>query len=242
MAGEPYLERSAESFDNNEEIWPEYDLWHRYTRTRIEKFLAKHEDSIRNAELVINAGSSGESYGFDDSKQLHVDLVKHRIAHKPMHVVASVEKLPLDNSSADTILCLGSVLNYTDPFVVIKEFSRVIKQGGTLFIEFECSNTLELLFSKKFNANATLVRTFYRSKEETIWYFSEKWISGILRSYGFQIVDSDRWHIFSPFVYKLTGNDTFSSRFAVLDSLLNRIPLVNKCCSNIILSCTRINP
>jgi len=241
MDQESHYDRVTQSFSNGNPIWPENDVWHMYTRKKIEAFLFKHHYAVEDAKNIINAGSSGESYGFDESNMLHIDLAKERIENKPKYLVANLEQLPIEEAFAECIICVGSVLNYTDPLRVIKELHRVNKQDGYLFIEFECSNTLELVFTRKFNQSATIVKTFYRGNEEIIWYFSERWIKSILFSFGYEVISEDRWHIFSPLIYRITQNSSFSSKFIFLDRLLNRLPFTRQCSSNIFLLCRKTN-
>jgi hypothetical protein len=235
------IEDIYEEYNNNNEIWPKNDPWHFYTRKKIENFLDSNWSLIRGSTLIVNAGSSGENYGISDDRTMHVDIIEARIKNKPHHVVANLEKLPLPASFANTVLCVGSVINYVDLVRTISEFARITVLGGSLLLEFECSNTLELLFSKKMNSNAIIRATHYRGGSTKIWYYSSSWVKKVLQQFGYQIVSEDRWHFISPLILKLTGSMNFSAKFASLDPLIYKIPILNNYSSNHMLLAKKIS-
>lgn len=228
-------------YDNNEKIWPENDRWHLYTRRKIESFIQKHMGIISNCDFIINAGSAGESYGIDDMKTLHIDLISKRIINKPNNLVTNLERIPVDPEIADIVLCVGSVVNYTDLLKTIQEFSRISKKEAYLILEFECSNTLELIFSRDIKANALIKKTYYRGKETRIWYYSKNWVEKILKEYGYKVISNDQWHYLSPLVLKISNKMNFSTYFSKLDSIIKHLPFVNKFYSNYILLARRIS-
>lgn len=222
-------------YNNQEQIWPLSDLWHHYTRKRIEHFLEKNRPLIERSQTIINAGSAGESYGIDDLKTIHIDIISERIAGKPHKLVNNLENIPLPLDFADMILCVGSVINYIDLIRAIQEFTRILKIGGYLILEFECSNTLELIFSKNIKSNALIRNTFYRGKPTKIWYYSKYWVFKVIEEFGFEILSKDQWHYISPLALGLTKKMNFSSWFSKFDPVIKYIPLLNKYYSNCIL-------
>lgn len=228
-------EEIKQTFEGNKSIWPVSDKWHYYTKFRIHKFVNRLNQITDSSKSVINAGSAGENFGILESKTLHVDLVLDRIKNKPNHLEANIEKIPIEEDFADLIICVGSVINYSDLLRTISEFSRLTKPGGHLILEFELSNTLELLFTSNFNANAVIITTFYRGDTTKIWYYSEAWVINILLQHGFRVVLIDKWHYLSPLIFKLTKNSNFSYVFSKLDFIIKKIPLLNRYASNAIL-------
>ncbi len=231
----------AKKYQLRKDIWPLEDKWHRYNHYKISSFIRKnYPGPTSNDKLILNAGSGGQGYGFDESNMYHFDLVDTNIKEKKYFTVGNIESLPYKDQSFDVILCVGEVLNYTDAFRSILEFSRVVKVGGELVLEFESSKTLELLFKPEFNATSTIVDTFFQGKAEKIWYYSEDYILAVLQDFGFEIKKIERFHTLSILVQRLTNSPNFSVKFACLDYLVRYIPWLNGCASNVILKAQKI--
>lgn len=228
-------QKIADKYNKIETIWDKKDQWHWNTFQMIIEFISKHTDSWAERKYtILNAGSGGNSYELPLESMVHMDIANKKIANIPNSIVASIEDIPFADRSFDTILCVGSVINYCDPIRSIQEFSRTLKVGGQLILEFENSKTLELLASKDYNKNAVLVDTFYKG-EETIWFYSEKFILEVLKENNLVLQAKDSCHILSPFVYRLTNKANFAAYFAKLDCFLKHLPFFRKVSSNIIL-------
>lgn len=228
----------AKRYNDLDIIIDDDDKWHLITKRTISGFIHDSLKSISGSNIskILNAGSAGYSYGLDEGNITHVDVADKHLADLKNAVVSNIEKMPFDKKEFDIIICVGSVLNYCDPVSVVKEFARVIKDGGHVILEFENSRTFELLFKKGYNQSALYVETFFdaHGDKEKIWYFSEDLIKKLLSSYGWKVLREQRFHILSPLIYRLTGNASFSSRFCRLDNLLKKIPWVGKLSSNVI--------
>jgi len=234
-------EEILNEFNNDNEIWPKEDKWHTYTQKNIQDFISSNQGLINDAGLIINAGSAGENYGISDQKTLHIDIAEHKIISKPQHLVSNLESISLQSNYADIIICVGSVINYSDASRIINELSRLLKVNGYLILEFENSNTLELLLSREFNANVTFRKTFYRYIESKIWYYSEDWIEKILNTSDIIVIKRLRWHIISALILGICKKGNFSSRFSCLDKFARKIPLVRRNSSNVIFLCKKID-
>lgn len=151
-------------YNNIEEIWSKDDSWHFYTFKKISNFIKTVFESfnIRENFVLLNAGSAGNDYNIKCNKHIHIDLAEQKVNTKEHFLVASIENIPLEKNSVDCILCVGSVLNYTDAIQSIKEFQRTLKDTGYLIIEFENSYSFEYLFTKNFKKKADIVTTFYK--------------------------------------------------------------------------------
>ncbi|HWZ22091.1 MAG TPA: hypothetical protein VNW06_05525 [Cytophagaceae bacterium] len=235
-------EKVANIYANDDEIWVKEDKWHFYTFRRIKYFIIKNRDIIYDSNNIINAGSGGNNYGFSDNKMYHIDLVDNKIKSKPRYIVGSLNKhIPLRSGYADTIICVGSVINYCDAVLVINELARLQDKNGHLILEFECSKTLELLFSKYMNARTKFHKTYYRDEESYLWYYSESYIKEILNMNGYIIVKKEKFHFMSPLFLKITKNLNFSNIFSKLDYCIERIPILNRYSSNIILIARKVS-
>ncbi len=226
----------VEKYNNLDSIWDLNDKWHSYTFKMISKFIIqnlKHYSHIDNIK-ILNAGSAGYSYELPEKNITHIDIAEKKIKDLENSIQANIEDIPLSNDTFEAIICVGSVINYCDPISAIQEFSRVLKKNGKLILEFENSNTLELIGTNKYNKKAILIDTFYLGKE-TIWYFSESFIEEILTENGFLITKKNRWHILSPLIYRYTKKGNFSAFFCKLDSMLKLFPFFKKVSSNTII-------
>lgn len=115
------------------------------------------------------------------------------------------------------------------------EFARVLNKGGKIILEYESSNSLELLGSRDMNKISVIRKTFYNHKDETIFYYSNDYIKFLCERGGFKILNIKRIHLISALVYMLTKRANFSAFFGKLDNFISFIPIVNKFSSNVIL-------
>ena len=89
---------------------------------------------------MLNAGSLGVTFTFRGDLYLldaSLDTMKgFRNAY-----VGSVERMPFQDGLFDAVICVDSVLDYSDAGRVIKEISRVLKKGGRFILEYERSQS-----------------------------------------------------------------------------------------------------
>lgn len=223
-------------------IWDKNDKWHYYVYIQIKKYIRKtiRKNYITNNTRLLNAGSGGQEYGLKFFNHIHLDIVDKRMKDKKNFVKASIENIPFQDNSFDLIICVGSVINYCDALKALSEFERLISKNGILIIEFESSLSFEYLFTMQFNSSASIVKTFYQGKEEKIWVYSEKYIKELLKINNFVIIEENRFHIFSSFIYRLTKNINFSTKFIWLDCIIKKFKFPGKFATNIIFTCKKI--
>lgn len=117
--------------------WPEHDPWHAQTHAaiqrQVEQWLAKYASG---GMQILNAGSGGTEYK-TSGDIIHMDIVERYVSKFERRLVGSIENIPLPDASIDGIICVGSVINYTDAQQSIAEFSRTLRAGGFLILEYE---------------------------------------------------------------------------------------------------------
>lgn len=224
-------------YEDRLDIWLETDPWHYYTYTAIATFI---DDQINRFNIsssidVINIGSGGNPYSFEEQNMLHVDIVSKNIKNKPHSLIANVEKIDVPDNSFDCCLCVGSVINYADALLSIKEITRILKPGGYCFLEFENSKSFEFYGTKDYNQSATVVETFYQGEKEKLWVYSESYIKQMLNSFQCKILKTKRLHIISPLVYRISKDSKRSAHFYKIDKLMSFIPRISHNASNIII-------
>jgi SAM-dependent methyltransferase len=226
----------AKKYNSLDVIWHESDKWHSVVKRNIDRFISSVINDIQDIAKykILNAGSGGNNYNIPEKNILHIDIAETKLKGLPNAIVADVQNIPLNGNQFDLTICVGSVINYCDPIIVLKEFERLSKSGGYLILEFENSYTLELIGKASFNKRAVLVKTFYNGDSENLWFFSESYILELAHLSGYRLLSSKRFHIISPLIYRITKNDRLASKFAKLDKICRYIPLLNKFSSNTI--------
>jgi len=200
--------------------WPEHDPWHAQTfaaiQTAVEEWLAEHtSDGMR----ILNAGSSGTEYKMQ-GELIHLDIVEKYICQFKNHLVGSIEDIALPNGSVDGIVCVGSVINYADAQCAIAEFSRVLKAGGFLILEYERSDSAEFLWTPRHGKYLFPQSYDYNGQTHLLWMYSEKHIRQMLEHDQFVICAQKRFHSLSSLLYRLGMPEGQAARFAKFDRLV----------------------
>jgi len=222
-------------------IWPKSDIWHTYTYNYMCAYLKKElpKYCINSVTKILNAGSAGNTYDID-GEHYHVDICYEKIAHLKNAIEASIEELPHENNFFDGCICMGSVINYSDAAKSLFQLARVIKSGGFLIFDFEQSGSLQFIFSKIFNKNATIINTFNSGKTDRLWVYSRRYILSILNSAGLIVQKVEYFHILSSLAYKFLKNENKATAFTKFDVIAKYIPLLRKCSCNVILTCRKL--
>lgn len=229
---------TKEVYSSMEKVWPDNNKWYSYLHNSIIKYIENKLGHILSSKnIYLNAGSGGSIYNLPGTCY-HVDIVPNLIQNLPNAFVASIENLPFNDGCFDAIICVGSVINYCSAFESISEFSRTIKKGGVLILEFERSQTAELWFSNDFGKNATLQQYNYLENIHTLWLYSETYISNILRQNQFKIIDKKRIHSLSAVINKFSKNENYAGKFGYFDWLFSPISYITA--HNIIIMCKKI--
>jgi SAM-dependent methyltransferase len=155
----------------------------------------------------------------------------------PNPIVASVEALPLSDGSVDTVICVGSVINYCDPAAAISEFGRVLRPGGALVLEFESSFSAELITQEAYGSSAAVAETFYANREEAVWVYSPAHIRNLLTAGGFKVERSVPIHVISPWALLVSRSGRLAALIARSDHVLRGVPLLTRWASNHLFFC-----
>lgn len=215
----------------------EEDPWHHEVEKVIRKRVLKAINKYTNENSVIlNAGSGGETYPVK-GKIINLDIVDTNIKQFPNYLVSSVTDIPLENDSIDMVICVGSVINYTDAFKALNEFKRILKPKGLLILEFERSNSADFLWKKEHHKDMVEVVYDYNDQKHTMIMYGEKYIKKNLKRLGFDIKRKHRYHIASMLANRLGANDNVDYKFIHLDWLL--YPISYCLAHNIIISCRK---
>lgn len=235
-----YEKETQKLYNNIEQIWPENNAWYDYTHQTIVNFIYKNAFIFKDNSNVLNAGSGGSVYPDINGNFFHVDITDKFISKLPNSFVASIEDLPFNNEFFDSTICVGSVLNYCNAFNALSEIYRVMKLNSYLILEYERSESGELIFHKDYNKSSTQQSYQYNNQDNhNIWLYSDKYINNILQTLGFKIIRNKYYHIFSALFNQFIKDEIRSGEIAYLDCfgiwplsrLLahNRILIAKKC-------------
>lgn len=220
------------------EIWAATDVWHQWSYSQIQKYLSRIPFSRQSS--LLNAGSGGNDYGIICKEMVHVDIAEEKLKGIENAVIGSIESMPFPDSRFDDIVCVGSVINYCDAGAVIAEFSRVSKPGATLILEFENSGGFEYRKKACYKEAAAVVTVQFQGAAHTQWLYSASYIMSLLAAHHFSILDVYPYHICSSLALSLNGVETKAARFAQIDTLIRKIPLLATHANNYIVRCSKL--
>ena len=243
----PVIERDRNFIEKRRKFYEESyskgeppDAWHKYSQRVINSTTRQWFDDLNSPQRkdILNAGSGGNQYGIKAS-MVHLDLVKKRISEYPNYIVGDVSNIPATEGSFDTVLCVGSVLNYANPILAIQELRRVLRPGGLLIVEYERSGSLE--YRLQYGVSSCLpVTAFYGNGQTQLWAYGDEFIDGILALYRFKIIREKRFHGLSSIVLSLTNSPQLASRFLWKDSRLANLWPIRSITSNRMLAVKKL--
>lgn len=229
-------EKVKQFYEEVNDVWQK-DKWYTYSRKIIEKFILNQ--NIPTNHYILNAGSGGSVYNLSN-KMEHLDLAENKINIFPNYTVGSIENTIYPDNSFDCVICVGSVLNYTDALASISEISRVLKRNGQLILEFESSWGFEHLKTKAYKKDAEILDLKYYNSYHKQWVYSPSYIENILNSYGFKITMDKKFHILSSLHFRFSQNENKAAYFDKFDSLLEKIPYFKNHSDNLIISAIKL--
>ena len=153
--------RIANMYNEMEEIWPESDKWYKYTHDYMIRYITlfKKVHKLNQDSLILNLGSGGNDYNIK-GEHYHVDIAEEKIKYCKNFFVGSAEKLPFQDNFFDFCLCVGSIINYCDPYAVIKEISRSLKKNSYCIFDFEQSNSWQFIGSQEYKSDVSMIKSF----------------------------------------------------------------------------------
>ena len=231
------IEKTRKFYEEMDSVWPENDNWHKYSKVTIEKHLS--ELKFNEEMLVLNAGSGGNDYGFQN-EMYHVDITENKIDKFSKFYVASVDNLPFENNFFDIVICVGSVINYTEAFKTLSELTRVLKINGTLVIEFESSWGLEHSNTSCFMKDSSIVTLKYNNQDHKQWLYSPNYIKALLNVNNLRIQKHSKWHYLSGLNYRITKCENDAAKWVKFDKICSKLPLLKHHSNNIMFKCIKL--
>jgi SAM-dependent methyltransferase len=114
-----------------------------YNRMRRDRWLVKHANNLVKGTKVLDIGAGGCphrekfdhcDYFTQDFAQLSDSQIQSQEGYGEIDFVSDILDIPVPDSSYDVILCTEVIEHIPEPTLAIREFSRILKPGGTLLI------------------------------------------------------------------------------------------------------------
>ena len=220
-----------EFYENVDTVWPKSNKWHDINQKEIKQFI--HKFSFQKCR-ILNAGSGGNNYGLNED-MCHVDIAENKVNNTKNYVICNIENMPFANDSFDAVICVGSVLNYSDAVKAIGEMSRVLQKNGFIILEFECSYSFEFMGTDAFKANAAIITTYYFNTLHKMWVYSLDYITRILRENNLIIKKTYPYHILSTYIYYRNKSESTAAQYACFDRFFRHLPIIRRYSGNVIL-------
>jgi SAM-dependent methyltransferase len=164
------------------------DPWHAYSGHRTIEIVDQHLDrSMSTSSWLLNAGSGVYEVGASRWNEISLDLFSSPIMCRKYAVCGTVEFLPFAKSVFGAIICVGEVLAYCDPARTIREFARVLDDGGILICDFGSTRSPKYWFNPTFGRAVDLVIDQYNGKPEKTWIYDPNYLYSLLKAAGFSI-------------------------------------------------------
>jgi SAM-dependent methyltransferase len=230
--------RAKRAYEDQAEIWPEDDAWSTHTRRAISGIVGNYINE--SCRIALNAGCGNNDYGLSERTTcVNLDISKHQCRKVQHAVVADIEALPFRNGYFDATVCVGAVLNYTEPYEAIPELLRVTKPSGLLLLDVETTNTAELLLTKDWAKRVSVVERTYAGRSDKTFLFSVRHIQMLLKDLGAELTVVHHYHTTTAMWQRAFPRWRLPTIALAADKYASRIPGLNRIASNAIFVCQK---
>jgi SAM-dependent methyltransferase len=230
--------RAKSAYDATQVIWPQTDKWSSHTKKVLEEVVRRIIP--RNESIILNAGCGGNDYDIGQTTPIcaNLDISFRQCQDVRQSVVADIESIPFTDGVFDVVLCVGAVINYCEPYVAIPELFRVAKPGGLVIIDFETTQSAELLFSGHWGKRVSVIERKYADRSDKTLLFSVEHIKRIVKQSGI-INKVRRYHTATAVWLRASQVAHIPDIVLSLDNFLSRAPIVRTLASNSIFVCQK---
>ncbi|VAX26913.1 Glutamate synthase [NADPH] large chain [hydrothermal vent metagenome] len=109
------------------------------------EFVKGVSEGLSHGEFILDAGAGECVYRrfFQHCKYISVDLAvgEERWNYTNLDCIAVLDRLPFENASFDAVLCTQVLEHLEWPRETLREFNRILKPGGRLFLTAPMSHS-----------------------------------------------------------------------------------------------------
>jgi SAM-dependent methyltransferase len=215
--------------------WPADDIWSTYTKNSIGAFVREVVPSA--AGRVLNAGCGNNDYGISAGADcVNLDISVRQCLGLPKAVVGDVERVPFPDAHFDVTLCVGAVLNYVQPQQAIPELVRVTKPGGLVVVDFESSYSAEIMFTKPWAKQTSVIERLYIDHMDKTFLYSPGHIRDIFERSRSTVVRVRGYHIATAMWERVFTKALIPRAAYSVDRLASRVPGVRALASSVLLA------
>lgn len=168
------------------------------SRFHLDRFIARSAASLTGDHLVLDAGAGDCRYAchFAHARYESADFAKLPKAYGELTYVCDLRSIPVEDGRFDAILCTQVLAHLPDPLDVLREFHRVLRPGGSLWL------TAPLFFQEN-----EPPYDFYRYTQHGLRHLmtsaglcveSLEWLEGYAGTASYQLKCMSRWLPISP--------------------------------------------
>lgn len=221
-------------YERCDKVWPDHNKWYEYTQKQISRFVCQNIDEGK----ILNAGSGGNTYGLPH-ELCHVDIIENKISRYNNYVISNIEKLPFSDETFDSVICVGSVLNYCSLQKAIQELYRVVKKKGKMILEYESSFSFEFICKDFYKKDDVIVKLEYMGEKNEQHLYAPSYFKSNLDKCGIKIIDQKSFHILSSLMCNIIHNDNVLGYLGYADNVSQYIHLLNRHAGNVIMLCEK---
>ncbi len=124
---------SCKRTTRKESLWRKYlkppgPCWNKFSHNLVQDYY-RNAAAIQDA-VIMEFGSGDRRIGED---VINVEIFPY--PNVDVVIDPDVSRLPIADSSVDVIFCIGTIEHVPYPWKLVKEFHRILKTGGLLYLE-----------------------------------------------------------------------------------------------------------
>lgn len=249
MKGDNYVKKYFKEENSVANWWnpTEGDLKHIYIKEieTIKNYLLKDNSTKtkKALELSIGRGRLGldiyklfkDYLGTDISKQM-LKITRTKNKEIKLKKMDSENLKNMENETYDYVFCLAALVHYPNPNQVIKEISRVLKQGGTSIISVDNNISIKRLFKSYLNKKNLKKNPKFKPRGKNIFQtYSKKELKNMYNKNNLKIKKIINLGMIPAIQYQTTNNENkylitpnLSHKLRKISFILDKIPLINK--------------
>jgi len=96
-------------------------------------------NSLKNGQRLFDAGAGDGHWRNNilvdiDYVSMDLGVGDSNVNYSHLHITGDLASVPQDDASFDTVICIQVLEHVPEPWNVLKEFARILKKDGFLFL------------------------------------------------------------------------------------------------------------